>query len=85
MINDIEHLLMCLLAIYMSSLEKTSIQEFLLWFSGLRTQCFFCEDMGSILGLTQWVNGLVLPQAKAQIADVARTQWCRGCGVGLQQ
>ena len=37
--------------------------EFLLWLSGLRTQCCLCEDVGSIPGLTQWVKDLVLPQA----------------------
>ena len=35
------------------SIKKDS-REFLLWLSGLRTQCSFAEDVGSIPGLTQW-------------------------------
>ena len=42
---------------------RGTVVEFLLWLSGLRTQRSVCEDVGSILGLTQWVKGLALPKA----------------------
>ena len=37
--------------------------EFSLWLHRLRTHPSLCEDVGSILGLAQWVKGLALPQA----------------------
>ena len=42
------------------------------------------EVVGSILGLTPWVKDLALPWAVLQVADVARTPGCCGCGVGQQ-
>ena len=38
-------------------LEKLELP---LWLSGLRIQHSVCEDVGSIPGLAQWVEGLVL-------------------------
>ena len=39
--------------------------EFLLWLSRIRTQSSVLEDVGLILGLTQWVKDPALPQAAA--------------------
>ena len=39
--------------------------EFLLWLSRLRTRHSIHEDVGLILGLTQWLKDPVLPQAAA--------------------
>ena len=44
-------------------LAKEEEEEFPLWLSGLRTQHCFCEHLGLIPGLAQWVKDLVLPQA----------------------
>ena len=41
------------------------------------------EDVCSIPGLTQWVKNQALPQAEAQVTDVAQI-WC-GCGCGCGQ
>ena len=42
------------------------------------------EDVGSTPGLTQWVKDMALPQAVAQVMDMARIWYCCGCGVGWQ-
>ena len=47
------------------------IEEFLLWLSGLKTQCDLHQDAGLIPGLTQWVKDLVLLQAAVYVTDVA--------------
>ena len=47
-----------------------------MWLSGLRT----LEDLGSIPGLVTWVKDLVLPQAVAQVTDVAQI-WVTMAGV----
>ena len=44
---------------------KFAKTEFPLWLSELGTCNSVCEDAGLILGLTQWVKDLVLPQAAA--------------------
>ena len=62
----------------------SSIQEFPLWLSGLRTQHSVCEDMNSIPGLAQWVKDLVLPQAVVQVSNTAWIWCCCGCGMGWQ-
>ena len=38
------------------------VLEFLLWLRGLRTQHSIQEDVGLILGLSQWVKNPALPQ-----------------------
>ena len=40
------------------------------------------EDVGLIPGLVQWVEYPALPQAVAEVADVAQIWCCYGCGVG---
>ena len=40
------------------------------------------EDASSTLGLVQWVKDLLMPQAAAQVTDVAQI-W-HGCGIGWQ-
>lgn len=47
-------------------------QEFPLWLSRFRTQHSLHEDVGSSLGLTQWVKIQALPQAAAEVTDVAQ-------------
>ena len=42
-----------------------------------------CENVGSIPGLAQWVKGLALPQAAAEVTDAAGIWHCCGCGVGI--
>ena len=37
-----------------------------------------CEDSGFIPGLILWVEDLVLPQATAEVIDVAQIQCCCG-------
>ena len=59
-------------------------QEFLLWLSGLRTRLIIYKVVGSIPGLAQWVKDLELPQAVAQVTDVAHIWCCCGYGVGRQ-
>ena len=58
-------------------------QKLLLWLSRLRTQHSLHEDVGSSLGLTQWVKIQALPQAAAEVTDVAQIWCCFRCGVGL--
>ena len=41
------------------------------------------EDAGSIPGLVQWVNDLVLLWAEVQVADVAQIWHCCGCRSNL--
>ena len=42
------------------------------------------EDAGSIPGLAQWVEDLVLLWAMVQFEDVAQILRCCGCGAGWQ-
>ena len=42
------------------------------------------EDVGSNPGLSWWVKDPALPQAVAEVTDVARIWHCSGCGIGLQ-
>ena len=42
------------------------------------------EDVGSILGLTQWVGNQVLPSGVVWVADMACIHRDSGCGVGQQ-
>ena len=42
------------------------------------------EVAGSIPGLAQWVEDLVLPRAVVQVADTAQILHCCGSGVGQQ-
>ena len=58
--------------------------EFLLWFSGLKTQHNIHEDVGSIPDFAQWVRDQVLLQAAVQVADTAQIWHCCGCDVGQQ-
>ena len=56
-----------------------------MWLIKLRTRRNICEDVGLIPDLTQWVKDpAALPQAAAQVADVARSPHCCACGVGQQ-
>ena len=59
------------------------LQEFLLWLCGLRTCCCLCENVGSILGLTQWIKDPALPPATAQVTDAAQSSCYHGCDVGF--
>ena len=45
-----------------------------MWLSGLRTGHGVCEDVGSVLGFTQWIKDLALLQAAVQDTDT--TQIC---------
>ena len=42
---------------------KNMVEKFPLWLSGSRTQHSVREDVALILGFTQWVKNLGLPQA----------------------
>ena len=66
----------------MSQIFKVLCGEFPLWLSKLKTQPTLCEDVGSVPGLTHWVKGPALPQAAAQVTDVARIPCCCGYGCG---
>ena len=55
-----------------------------LWLNGLRVRHSVREDVGLIPALIQWVKDLALPQAAAEVPDVARIWRCCGCGVGWQ-
>ena len=55
-----------------------------MWLIKLRTRRNICENVGLIPDLTQWVKDPALPQAAAQVADVARSPHCCACGVGQQ-
>ena len=65
---------------------KNPCEEFLLWFSRLRTQEGLCEDAGLIPDLTQWVKELGLlwlwrrPAATASLRPLA---WDPPCAAGV--
>ena len=48
-----------------SKVRNGENRELLLHLNVLRTQCCLCENVGSILGLAQWVEDLALLQAAA--------------------
>ena len=76
------HLLNLTNTIHLNSDIKISLKEFLLWLSGLRTQCCLCEDAGSIPGFAQGVKDSTSPQVVAQVEDVAWIRCCHGCATG---
>ena len=41
---------------YRAAVDQKSVEEFLLWLSGLRTKHCIPEDICSILGFAQWVK-----------------------------
>ena len=51
--------------------QKTTLAEFPMWLSGLRTWRCLCENVGSISGLSQWVKDPELPQASAEVTAIA--------------
>ena len=58
------------------------LEEFPLWLSRLRIQHCLCENVGLILGLTQWVKDPSRCKLAAQVIDVAQIWCCHGCGTG---
>lgn len=66
-------------------LYLTGVNRVPLWQSRIWIQHCLREDVGSILSLDQWVKdpAAALPQAAAQVTDVAWI-WCHcGCGIGF--